>query len=216
MKLGIVALSVVLLLGGCADGGDGDGDRDGDGDARGGSSPAGEVDTRAVDLPAELAGLRDRADVVADIADEERAATERDNFDKSRARTEEWYDRAYDGAGFGMRTYADDDLEFLPTVIAVRAPSPGLTNGPVADPEVLGIAGGPSLPERVESDGVECVQFSTTTVPLGQEPDPDDIATGACRVGDETLTVFVYGVGSGADNQQRAVELARAAFDAID
>lgn len=213
MKLGIVALSAVLLLSGCSDDGGSDGD---DRESRGASSPAGAVDTRAIELPAELAGLRDRADVVEDVADEERAATERDNFEKGRARTQEWYDRAYGGAGFGMRSYADDDLEFRPTVIAVRAPSPGLTNGPVADPEVLGLAGGVGLPEWVESDGVECIQFSTTTVPLGQEVDPEDIHTGACRVGDEDLTVFVHDIGAGPDNQRRAIELARAAFDAID
>lgn len=212
MRLGIVALSVVLLLSGCSD----DGGSDGDDGARRAGSPAGEVDTRAVELPAELAGLRARADVVEDAADEERAETERDNFGKTLARTAEWYDRAYDGAGFGMRAYADDELEFLPTVIAVRAPSPGLTNGPVADPEVLGIAGGPGQPERVESDGVECIQYSLTTVPLGQEVDPDDIATGVCMISDASLTVFVHGIGNGPDNQRRAIELARAAFDAID
>lgn len=188
MKLGIVALSAVLLLSGCSDDGGSDGD---DRESRGASSPAGAVDTRAIELPAELAGLRDRADVVEDVADEERAATERDNFEKGRARTQEWYDRAYGGAGFGMRSYADDDLE------------------------VLGLAGGVGLPEWVESDGVECIQFSTTTVPLGQEVDPEDIHTGACRVGDEDLTVFVHDIGGGPDNQRRAIELARAAFDAI-
>lgn len=200
MRLGIVALSVVLLLSGCSDDGSG----------------RGEVDTDAVELPAELAGLRDRADVVADRADDERAEKERENFEKARARTEEWYHRAYDDAGFGMRAYADDDLDFLPTVIAVRAPSPGLTNGPVADPEVLGLAGGPGVPERVESDGVECLQFSTSVVPLGQEPDPEDITTSLCQVGDESLTVFVHGIGNGPDHQERAIELARAAFDAVD
>lgn len=206
MKLGVVALAVVLLLSGCSD----------DGGSDGAGKSAGEVDTRAVELPAELAGLHERSDVVEEASDAERAATERDNFDKTRARTEEWYDEAYDGAGFGMRAYADDDLAFLPTVIAVRAPSPGLTSGPVGDPEVLGLAAGPGLPERVEADGVECVQFSTRAVPLGEEADPDDITTSACMISDEALTVFVHGIGSGPDNQQRAIELVRAAFDALD
>lgn len=212
MKLGIVALSAVLLLAGCSD----DGDSGEDDGARRAGAPAGEVDTRPIELPAELAGLRERADVVEDTSDEERATTERDNFEKTRSRTEEWYDRAYDGAGFGMRAYADDDLDFLPTVIAVRAHSPGLTNGPVGDPEVLGIAGGPGLPERIESDGVECLQFAVTTVPFGEEVEPEDVTTPVCMVTDEELTVFVHAGGTGTEAQERTIELARAAFDAID
>lgn len=212
MRLGIVALSAVLLLSGCSD----DGGNDADDEVRGAGARAGAVDTRPIELPAELAGLRDRSDVVKDAADDERAATDRENFEKTRARTEEWYAEAYDGAGFGMRTYADDDLDFLPTVIAVRAHSPGLTNGPVGDPEVLGIAGGPGLPERIESDGVECVQFAVTTVPFGEEVDPEDITTPVCMVTDEELTVFVHAGGTGTEDQERTIELARAAFDAID
>ncbi len=209
MKLGIVALSAALLLGGCSS----DGDEEGVG---GGSRPAGEVDTRPVELPAELAGLRDRSDVIEDVAGEERAAMDRENVGKTRARTEEWYDRAYDGAGFGMRTYADDELEFTPTVIAVRAPSPGLTQGPVAAPEVLQLEAGPAVPGFVESDGVQCVEFSAVTVPLGQKADPDDIVTSLCMVSDETRTVFVHGINAGEDNQERAIALAGAAFDAMD
>lgn len=212
MKLGFVALSIVLLLSGCSD----DGGSDGDGGTRGAGAPAGEVDTRAIELPAELAGLRDRADVVEQTAGAERAATERDNAEKTRTRTEEWYGHAYDGAGFGMRAYADDDLEFLPTVIAVRAPSPGLTSGPVADPEVLGIEAGPGVPVLVESDGVECLEFSAVTVPEGQQVDPEDVVTSLCLATAEDRTVFVHGISGGKEGQERAIALARAALDAID
>lgn len=211
MKLGIVVLSAVLLLSGCSDNGGSDGD-----EGRGGGSPGGAVDTRAVELPAELAGLRDRSDVIEDQAGAERAETDRENAERSVALTKQWYDRAYDGAGFGMRTYADDELELVPTVIAVRAPAPGLTSGPVADPEVLGIEAGPSVPRHVESDGVECVEFSTVTVPAGQEVDPDRVVTGLCSATDGTNTVFVHGITGGREGQERAMELARAALEAID
>lgn len=214
MRLGIVALSALLLLSGCSDDG-GSGGSDG-AEERGAGSPAGAVDTRAIELPAELAGLRDRSDVIEDEAGAERAETDRANAERSVALTKEWYDRAYDGAGFGMRTYADDELELAPTVIAVRAPAPGLTSGPVVDPEVLGIEAGPSVPRHVESDGVECVEFSSVTVPAGQEADPDSVVTGLCSATDGTNTVFVHGITGGRAGQERAMELARAALDAID
>jgi len=207
MKLGVFAVLAVLLVSGCSDDGD---------TGAGGLRGSGKVDSSAIELPDELAGLRDRSDVVADKSGDDRGTTDRDNFNKSVDLTKAWYDRAYDGAGFGMRAYADDDLKFLPTVIAVRAPSPGLTGGPIADPEVLGVEAGPSVPAYIESDGVECIQYSVTTVPAGKTVDPDDIVTGLCLISDDAHTVFVFGINSGQDNQAKGIELAKAAFDATD
>jgi hypothetical protein len=47
------------------------------------------------------------------------------------------YSKAYGGAAAAYHQYADDGLERLPWVIAVRAKAPGLTLGPVIDAKYL-------------------------------------------------------------------------------
>ncbi|MGK2877641.1 MAG: hypothetical protein ACSLFF_03555 [Solirubrobacterales bacterium] len=210
MKLGVFILSVILLMSGCSSSGDNDA-----GDTDGGSGAV-KVNTSAIELPAELAGLRDRPDAVKAKSGDRGAKADRERVQKSIALTKKWYDRAFGGAGFGMRVYADDDLTFFPTVIAVRAPSPGLVAGPIFDPKVMKIEAGPNVPEYVESDGVECVQYSSMTVVEGKSVDPDDIVTSLCAISDDTHSVYVYGIAGGKDNQAKGIALAKAAFDAID
>jgi hypothetical protein len=72
----------------------------------------------------------------------------RANSEKVSSLTKAAYQEANPGAAVAFRQYADATGEHQPSVIAVRATYPGLTNGPVLDPAYLklGVA-----PQRLQS-----------------------------------------------------------------
>lgn len=171
------------------------------------------VDGTAIALPAELAGYRDRADAVADKS-EERGTEEQQRLQKTYDLTTQWYQQAFDGAGVGVRTYSDDELTFFPTVIAVRAASPGLFTGPVVDRTIMKMEAGPGMYDRVVEGDVECLSTSSVAVIEGKEVDPEDQLTTVCRRANDTVTVYVHASAKGPAGQQQMVEVTNAAFEA--
>lgn len=137
-----------------------------------------------------------------------------ERMDNSIRLTGEHYANAHDGAGVGVQGYADDDLAFLPVVVAIRDDAPGLTVGVVSDPADLGLA----VPQRevIEVDGVECVIFRTLNTVEGAEEDPEDRTTPVCQRSEDGFTVMVHGpTARGQDGQDRMVDLTNAAFDEL-
>lgn len=177
-------------------------------------------DTTPITLPTQLGGLRDQLDVTEDKAknstDAEKAHTAtKARLDHTYALTTERYQQAFNGAAVAVRSYADDELQFLPTVIAVRASSPGLVNGPISDPADLGVAVSASAPYVQQHGLVECLLVSTETVLPGHEVDPDRLLTTTCRRANDAVTVYVHGLGEGTAGNNQMVALTNAAFDAI-
>ena len=123
------------------------------------------------------------------------------------------YERAYSGAPVAYRAYANSTLELLPSVIAVRAPSPGLTLGPVMDPADLGLA----IDERtVQLFGdVSCTVYNGT-VPAGRKVNPASLTYEQCQRTGLNLSVFVYGGGfDGNPGRDAIVALTNAAYNAV-
>jgi hypothetical protein len=125
----------------------------------------------------------------------------------------ERYRKAYGGATADYRAYADADLETIVSVIAVRADSPGLTFGQVADAKDLGLEKPPY--EIVDVDGAEC-RVGWQPIVIGQDVTDDKEHVDACQKSQDGLTVFVQGGGlDGQDGLDTASKLASAAFDAV-
>jgi hypothetical protein len=123
------------------------------------------------------------------------------------------YERAYSGAPVAYRAYANSTLELLPSVIAVRAPSPGLTLGPVMDPADLGLA----IDDRtVQLFGdVSCAVYNGA-VPAGRKVNPVSQTYEQCQRTGLHLSVFVYGGGfDGNTGRDAIVALTNAAYDAV-
>ena len=123
------------------------------------------------------------------------------------------YERAYSGASVAYRAYADNTLELLPSVIAVRAPSPGLTLGPVMDPADLGLA---IDDHTVQLFGdVSCAVYNGAVV-AGQKVNPASLTYEQCQRTGPHLSVFVYGGGfDGNTGRDAIVALTNAAYNAV-
>jgi hypothetical protein len=176
-----------------------------------GNHPAA-ADTRAVTLPEGLGALKDidkASDAVSTKGSQERRARNAHTY----IRTQQQYTGAFGGAGVGIRTYADRGLEFLGTVVAVRAPSAGLTIGPDADPADLGL-GAPQREIKHFGD-LECLVVNVQTVMKGQQADPEQQTTTLCRRSNSTVTVEAFGNGRGAAQQKLIIALTEAAFAAV-
>lgn len=182
----------------------------------GSDSSTAAADTRAVDLPETLSALTDVV-TVTKARNNAAGAGMGDRYARTYARTTERYRTAFDGAGVGVRTYSNTDLDFFLTVVAVRADSAGLVNGPQADPADLGVVAQPNVFDLVVDGDVQCLQTVTQVVRTGDEVQDDDLLTTVCRTTAEGLTVYVFGGGGnrGAQGMQQMVDLARAARSTV-
>ena len=178
-----------------------------------GQDEAAAVDTTPVTMPDTLGGLRQASAVVGEKSPEQGAKTI-ERYQATAARTAEAYSAAYGGAAAGVQVYADDNLETIPTVIAVRAPSPRMTNGVVSDPADLGLA---ALPQQVKQFGdVDCLIVQQQTAPAGQEIDPENERTTSCQRTGDGLTVQVTGlVEPGPTGQSTMIAVTNGAYDAL-
>lgn len=181
------------------------------------------VSSAAIALPTSLPGFQDY--VAANKAARSRSSSgasarttqileaQRANSVKVSGLTTAAYQQANPGAAVAFRQYADATVEHQPSVIAVRATYPGLTNGPVIDPAYLKLA---VAPQRIQSFGeVDCLIVGAST-PAGEQVDPTQMYTSVCQRTGPALTVIVYGGNfSGTDGQQSMVSLTDAAWAAI-
>ena len=174
------------------------------------------ADTRPVVLPSVLADLSDSADVQSSVKGAKPAVVEaaRANNLKTAQRTAAAYSKASGGAPAGVRTYSDSNSERNAVVIAVRAASPGLTIGPVLDPDYLGLA---QSQQRVETTGdVDCVIFAQQLTPKGQPIADDNDLTTICQRTGPTLTVQVHGSRfTGPTGRDHMVAVVNAAWTAV-
>ncbi|HUO73148.1 MAG TPA: hypothetical protein VMU39_20435 [Solirubrobacteraceae bacterium] len=172
------------------------------------------VDPKPVSLPASLAGFRDITDVIA-ARSPQSAAVQRQLAHQAAvsAATDAAYRKAFGGAGVAYRQYSDSRLEKLPYVIAVRAPTPALTLGPVISASYLGLA----TPEReVRTVGaVSCqILWSPPTVAGHTPPSSSEHIVG-CQRSTGGLTVFTGGGSfAGPADLQEIVDLTNAAWSA--
>lgn len=103
--------------------------------------------------------------------------------------------------------------KFFGTVVAVRAPSAGLTLGPDADPADLRL-GAP--PREIKHFGdVECLVINVQTVVQGQQADPQRQSTTQCRRSNSAVTVEVFGNAMGPAQQKLIIALTEAAFASV-
>jgi hypothetical protein len=178
------------------------------GGSDGGSDGA---DTQEISLPAELPGYKDIVDAVK-AADSGFEST-LEPSQKTAELTESRYSEAFDGAASAYRGYADEGLEQLVSVVAVRADAPGITYGRVSDAESLGLAKPPQ--EVVEAGGAECL-VRWEPVPAHQDVDPSAQRVEYCQRSGGGVTVFVYGGPfEGPEGLAQAGELATAAWEAV-
>lgn len=130
--------------------------------------------------------------------------------------TQQRYQQAFDGAATGVQLYSDADLQRTVTVIAVRSDSPGLFNGPVADPATLGLASSPSIPELVTVGDVECYRIATQTVKQGAQVADEDLSTTICHRSGDELSVWVHGTAfRGSAGTTVLAQLTDQAFAAV-
>jgi hypothetical protein len=172
----VVGLAVGAAVGALLLGGDDDG--------------GGSADSAAVELPATLGEFRDVVEVSNEKREGDADPAQSENQDKVRAVTVDAYSKAFDGAGADYRQYSDAGLERMPWVIAVRAPAPGATVGPVIDPGYLKVA----KPEReIQQFGdVACELFNEITSEE-QTPPPEAEHAVRCQRTGSDLTVFAVG-----------------------
>jgi hypothetical protein len=173
------------------------------------------VSTNPLTLPSNLAGF---SDVLVTFAGKTHTAAnvqrQRANQAKVKAATEAAYRQAFAGAATAYRAYSDSALQKLPWVIAVRAPTPGLTIGPVQDPAFLGLA----TPDRsVMTVGhVSCLIVWLQPTVAGQTPPPSSEHTANCQRSGPGLSVFVGGSGFvGPAGLQSMAGVTNAAWSAV-
>lgn len=184
-------------------------------------SPAADsgVSNAPITLPAQLDGFTDIVQAMGAIGEDSAQRTKavafrRDTEAKTESLTRAAYEKAYPGASAAYRGYARADLSVLVSVIAVRAPSPGLTLGPVGDPATLAVA---VLPQQIKVFGeVRCQVAQEQITPAGKPVDPSLDLTVLCQRSSANLTVRVSGSPfQGADGQQSIVALTNAAWTAL-
>jgi hypothetical protein len=200
-----IALLALLLLGAFAVAGCGGGS----------SSGSGSADTTAIELPAEIDGYKELLAQVKAKGQSGKSLKDQETNQATMAKeTAAAYSKAYGGAAAAYGAYADQEIEKLPYVIAVRAEAPGMTTGPVVDPKFLGLA----KPEHeVTSVGeVECEVLWTPPVIEGAKPDPSaELTTNCQRVG-EGASVFVGSAGyEGPTGLKEIAGLTEAAWKSV-
>jgi hypothetical protein len=150
--------------------------------------------TKPISLPAALSGYKDlAAAIAANGAKGTRLQSQVTNQAHVRAATEAAYHTAFAGAASAYRAYSDSALSQQLYVIAVRAPAPGMTIGPVSDPAFLGLA----TPEReVKSAGdVSCqIEWLPPTVAGHTAPASSEHVV-ACQRSASGVTVFTGSSG---------------------
>jgi hypothetical protein len=208
LVVSLVALTTALGLAAC--GGDDDGGNSGGSAAQGGTG----VSTKPVELPASLGPFRDIIEASkARGAKGPSISNQTKHQAKVAQRTQAAYSKAYSGASAGYRQYADENLERLPWVIAVRSSSPGLVIGPVEDPAYLLLA----TPNHEVKDAgeVQCrIDYSPPTL-QGKTPTPESQLTTMCQRSSNGLTVSTGGSGfEGPDGFQAMVDLTNNAYEA--
>ncbi|MET3807563.1 hypothetical protein ABIB25_004589 [Nakamurella sp. UYEF19] len=177
------------------------------------------VSNAAITLPATVGGFTDIVEAEKALRPGSAQATKVVTFRKEteakvEALTKAAYEKAYPGAAVAYRSYGTPDLMLLVAVIAVRAPSPGLTLGPVADPAILGVA---VLPQQIKIFGeVQCEVVQQQTTVAGKPVDPDNVSTVLCQRSGAKLTVRVSGgVFHGPAEQQQMIALTNAVWTAL-
>jgi hypothetical protein len=179
----------------------------------GGPSGSG-AQMRAIQLPERLGMFEDQIVVDRQHGSAANTASLALQEDHTAQLTVAAYQRAYPGAAAAFRAYANSTLELLPDVVAVRAPTPGLTVGPVADPADLGLAMDMST---VESFGdVSCVVYTEEQTLAGHPVPPSSLTYGQCLRSGPHLSVFVWGGGfDGNSGRTAIVALTDAAYNAV-
>jgi hypothetical protein len=172
------------------------------------SDSATAVDTRPITMPDTLGGLKTTVAVTTAKAGADRGKSFEERNGRTIDLTVKSYQQAYGGAAVGVQMYANDDLLFLGTAIAVRAKAPGLTTGPVPDPADLKLA--QNQQDVVTVGDAQCLVYHTATTPEGQTPDPADDRTGLCQRTGPDGTAFVYG-NAGGDNGTTQADMVKMA-----
>jgi hypothetical protein len=210
LPLALVALVAILAVAGCGGGDDDSGGSDGGGAGGTKSAP----NTTAIELPATLGSYKDVIDVAKSKAPNGTtvAAQEQRQANAERLTTAA-YSAAFGGAASAFRSYGDQALEQLPSVIAVRAEAPGITFGPVVDPKDLRLAKPQNEVQKIGE--VECLVF-WLPVPEGQTPPGDQPNVRQCQRVGSGVTVFVYGSGfNGPAGVEAMAKLTDDAFAAV-
>jgi hypothetical protein len=145
------------------------------------------VDTRDVELPDDLNGMRTRADVFRESGHPDQAET----AEQVNEATADALRDAYGGAATDVETYSSDDLDTSASIAVVRAHSPELVPPLVVSAADVGLA----VPiDDVETIGnVECLVRNPPT-PEGQEVDVDQIAIQVCQRTGTDFTVRAIGI----------------------
>jgi hypothetical protein len=162
-------LAILLATGAIGDGGDDD------------------VDTRDVELPDDLEGMRTRDEIFRESGHPDRAeSTERVNEATADALRD-----AHGGTATDVETYSNDELDTGASITVVRAQAPELVPPLVLSPADLGLA----VPiDDVETVGnVECLLRNPPT-PEGQEVDTEQIVVQLCQRTGDDLTVRAVGI----------------------
>jgi hypothetical protein len=170
------------------------------------------ANTKPVTLPANLGGYRDIVAVVARKS-KKVAQQQRRHQATVNATTVAEYRQAYGGAAVAYHAYADSGLKNFPWAIAIRAPAPGLTEGPVSDFKYLG----ETAPDRsVQTVGdVRCVVVLEHPQLAPQKPDLSSETAVLCRRSDRGLTVETGGFSlEGPGGVRRAAAFTDAAWAA--
>ena len=159
-------------------------------------------------MPETLGGFRTTVAVTTDKAGADRAKSLEERNSRTIDLTVASYQQAFGGAAVGVQMYANDELLFLSTAIAVRAQAPGLTTGPIPDPADLKIA--QNQQEVVTVGDAQCLVYHTKITPEGQTPDPAGDRTGLCQRTGPDGTALIYGSagGDGGGTQADMVKMA--------
>lgn len=175
------------------------------------AAPAGDASTAAVKLPERLGSFEDLATIALDKSSKYGALDRKLEADTARLTIAE-YQKAYHGASVAFRDYANQSLSRTVAVIAVRAPSPGLTDGPVAKPSDLGLA---MDQNSVHSFGnVSCI-VDAPLITAGNPVKPSSLTYATCQRSGPDLTVMVTGSQfQGATGLQTMLSLTNGAYDA--
>jgi hypothetical protein len=165
------------------------------------------VDTRDIELPDELNGMRTRSAIFREGGHPDQAdVAERVNQATAAALRD-----AYRGAATTVETYSGDELDTGASIAVIRAESPELVPPLVVEASDLGLA----VPvEDVETVGnVECLVRNPPTAE-GQEVDVEQIAIQVCQRTGDDLTVRAMGIVGDLTSEDVA-HLVDAAWDDV-
>lgn len=165
------------------------------------TSEAPEANSAPITLPEDVNGLKPINAVVADLSGEEKSTPVTEFNSLTEKKLAESLSLTYGGSAAAVRLYSDGDLVYRPTVTAVRAPTPGLFLPQYTGPEALERLQVAEAPREIITTGdVQCEVFRVQTSSSGTAIDPANTGVAACQRTDATLTVRVYGGGSGESN----------------